>query len=65
MKNRGNENLKHCPFCGGIPVMIVTHNSAFPFSVACDNSICPMREVRTPQFSVREKAIAAWNKRKR
>jgi len=59
------KELKPCPFCGSNTATILKNDDlggATLYSVACGSVDCDMI-VHTGQ-TTREKAIAAWNKRK-
>lgn len=71
------EELKPCPFCGGIPYIMEIVFCDLPAAVAaddglieyikkyrviCDNSACFCHQ-QTRLFSTPGKAIEAWNRR--
>lgn len=56
------DELKPCPFCGGIAVIRKDEERINPFFVRCGNIDCKM-VVGTNYFSTEEEAIEAWNGR--
>ena len=55
--------LKPCPFCGGEAEMQVTKHipSGFDYTPRCKNTSCCGRS--TKKYTVRETAVAMWNRR--
>lgn len=55
--------LKPCPYCGGVAEMQVTKHipNGYDYTPRCSNKSCCGR--LTKKFTVREVAVAMWNRR--
>lgn len=58
------EELKKCPFCGGVPIVFESSNGPFAFGkyVVCGK--CGCQTLLYTGKDAEEKAIESWNKRK-
>lgn len=59
------EEIKPCPFCGKEPEVQQDENffGMTEWWIACLNFDCPVDNVTTGSFAIKQKAINAWNKR--
>lgn len=56
-----NENLKPCPFCGSKQVEVRQIKDGWSIGCATTNCLCQWWFTR--QFTDKEQAIKAWNRR--
>lgn len=57
-------DLKPCPFCGGESLVYTTdHHNRDYFDIGCNTESCIMRCGSDIQYSVKNDAVKAWNKR--
>ncbi len=59
-KEENTETILGCPWCGSQGCIGVTRDL---FLIHCDNEECVMYDVITKEFSTKQEAINAWNKR--
>lgn len=57
------EELKPCPFCGGVANIIDHHNDDGTVSVGCDNDTCLGFSGLGWLYSTEAAAVRAWNTR--